>query len=85
MHQFDPGDRSGGIVPKAFEAEHDVRPRFDVAMIPVDPAFQIPGRFQRYLFRQKSVYFHLPRRTMGRCEAVERNRFWSEPLTSDRL
>ncbi|MGF7000457.1 hypothetical protein [Paraburkholderia sp. GAS32] len=35
MHQFDPGDRNGGV-PEAFEAEHDVHPRFDVAMIPVD-------------------------------------------------
>jgi hypothetical protein len=66
MHQFDPGDRNGGA-PEAFEAEHDVHPRFDVAMIPVDPVFQVPGRFQRYLFRQKSFYFHLARRTMGRC------------------
>jgi hypothetical protein len=40
MHQFDPGDRNGGVVPEAFEAEHDVHPRFDVAMIPVDPVFR---------------------------------------------
>lgn len=39
MHQFDPGDRNGGV-PEAFEAEHDVHPRFDVAMIPVDPVFR---------------------------------------------
>jgi hypothetical protein len=70
MHQFDPGDRNGGVVPEAFEAEHDVHPRFDVAMIPVDPVFfQVPGRFQRCLFRQKSFYFHLSRRAMGRCES----------------
>ena len=66
-HQFDPGDRNGGVVPEAFEAEHDVHPRFEVAMIPIDLVFRVPGRSQRYIFRQKSFYFRHARRTTGRC------------------
>ncbi len=40
--------------PEVFEAEHDVHLQFGVAMISVDLVLRVRGRFQRYLFRQKS-------------------------------
>jgi hypothetical protein len=40
MHQLDAGDRNGGI-PEAFEAEHRIDPRLDIAMILLDQVVQV--------------------------------------------
>jgi hypothetical protein len=77
MHQLDAGDPDARI-PEPFEAEHYVDPGFDVAMMLLDQVVMSCPPEQR-------VVLHFADRPVRCRVAVQRDRFWSAPLTLDGL
>jgi hypothetical protein len=82
MHQLDTRNRGRGA-PEAFEAEHRVRSRFDVAMVLLDQVVQLLRGPDIRAFRQKTIGRHLTHRAVRGSIAIERDGLRRLPLMPD--
>lgn len=63
MHQLNASERDRGV-PEQFEAEHDIGPGLDVAMILLDQVVEIFRAPDLRVLRQQAIRLHLPHSTV---------------------